>query len=719
MERPVNDRPLLVDLLRNMLLGACVLGVALLLFGVAEITVNTAVGLYQPLSVWSFVLAIYASIGAIGGLPAGAVVGMWRRLRIGPALEPVPLLVGLFLAVILFVIVGLPLNDRVLPGFFAPISLVSNGALFLVSAAIGALAYRVLAPLHGAALGAAIVNLVFWFCLCLSAGLYIDEYIAAASASTGSVIARYVAVLVGCFVAWVLFARALAGSGGRPWAGALAVLVLGLGFLFGDRIVGGLNPTEAGREGKPNVLWIVMDTTRPDHLSVYGYERDTSPALTKLMSDGVVFETAVSQAPWTMPSHFQMVTSIYESGKETVLKDEYVTAAEIFRDDGYDTGAVLGNFSLGRRSGFAQGFDTVMDGPVMVFFHQFMDKLPAVKALIRSGLVSADTAVRWFHRHTFLEGVGARGSDLTDRAIRWMTSRGDKPFFLFVNYMDPHDGYDPPEPYRTRFADGVDPIKGFVRWDHDKDRAIDSNTFVRDKLPKMQPKDWQELIDLYDGEIAFLDAQLGRMFDVMRERGILDNTIVVITADHGELFGEHGLAYHFKSLSEEETHVPLLMRYPGGLPAGARIKTPVEVNDVLPTLVELSGAAAKTKMQGESLVTLAKQGDGPDGGKGVETFTYLIRKPDKRFAHTQAGHLFGRKTGGDKYVWSSGGQNEFYELAQDPKAHDNEYAADKPEIAVPAERVTEFRKQHGLEDVAEQKLDRATREKLKALGYID
>jgi arylsulfatase A-like enzyme len=719
MERPVNDRPLLVDLLRNMLLGACVLAAALLLFGLAEVTVNTAVGLYQSLSVWSFVLAVYAVVGMIGGLAAGAAVGVWRRFRIGPALEPIPLLIALFLAVALFVIVGLPLNDRALPGFFAPISLVANGALLLVCAAIGALVYRALAASRGTALGAAVVNIVFWFCLCLSAGLYIDEYIAAASASTASVIARYAAVLVGCFVAWMLFARALADRDGRRWIGALAILVLGLGYLFGDRLVGRLNPTQAGREGKPNVLWIVMDTTRPDHLSVYGYERETSPSLTKLMTDGVVFEAAVSQAPWTMPSHFQMVTSVYESGKETVLEDEYVTAAEIFRDDGYDTGAVLGNFSLGRRSGFAQGFDTVMDGPVMVFFHQFMDKLPAVKALIRSGLMSADTAVRWFHRHTFLEGVGARGSDLTDRAIRWMTSRGDKPFFLFVNYMDPHDGYDPPEPYRTRFADGVAPIKGFVRWDHDKDRAIDSNTFVRDKLPKMKPKDWQDLIDLYDGEIAFLDAQLGRMFDVMRERGLLDNTIVIVTADHGELFGEHGLAYHFKSLSEEETQDPLLFRYPRGLPGGKRIKTPVEVNDVLPTLVELTGAAHQTKMQGESLVQLAREGDGPDGGKDVETFTYLIRKPDKRFAHTQAGHLFGRKTGADKYVWSSGGQNEFYELAQDPKAHENEYAPEKPEVAVPAQRVTDWRKQHDLEEVGEQKLDRATREKLKALGYID
>lgn len=714
----MNERPLLADLLRHALLGAVVWGASLLLFGIAEVVVNTAVGLYQPLGVWSVLVGIYAIVGILTGLGVGIAVALWRRLGIGPTLEAVPLLVALFVAGYLFVFAGLPLNDRVLPGFFAPISLVSNTALFLGCALLGALAYRHLAGLRGTALALAIVNILFWYSLLLSAGMYVDMYIAAANASMTSVLLRYAGILFGCAIAWRIFAAALAQRGGRALRVAGLVAVVGLAFLFGDRLIGRLTPIQPGPTDKPNVLWIVMDTTRADHLNPYGYDRVTSPSLAKLVSDGVVFENAISQAPWTMPSHFQMVTSRYDSGKETVLPEEYVTAAEILRDAGYDTGAVLGNFSLGRRSGFAQGFDTVMDGPVMVFFHKFIDKLPVVTALIKTGLLPADTAVRWLHRHTFLEGVGARGSDLTNRAIRWMSARGDHPFFLFINYMDPHDAFDPPEPYRSRFAEGVEPIKGFVRWDPVRNRAIDSNTFVRDRLPKFTKEDWQDLIDLYDGEIAFLDAQIGRMFDFLREKGLLDDTIVVVTADHGELFGEHDLAYHFKSLSEEETHVPLLMRFPKGLPGGRRVKTPVEVNDVLPTVLSLTKLESPAPMNGESLVALVEEGDSPEGIAQAETFTYLLRKPDKRFAHTQAGHLFGRRTGTEKYVWSSGGKHEFYELADDPKAHRNDYA-ETPQVAGAAERLEEWRKQHGLEEVGEQKMDRLTRDRLKALGYID
>jgi arylsulfatase A-like enzyme len=714
----MNDRSFLSDLLRHLLLGALVFGAALLLFGLAEAIVNTAVGLYQTPRVWVFLIAVYAAIGVFVGLGAGAVVTVWQRFGIGPRLLSIPLLVALFVAGYLFVFVGLPLNDHVLPGFFAPISLVSNAALFVACVAFGALVYRWLAPKGGLRLALAFVNLLFWYSICLSAGMYVDMYIAAAGAAAGGVVARYAAILVGCLLGGWLFAKALETPRGRPLAAAALVVAGGLVLLFGQRWIGPLTPTQAGREGKPNVLWIVMDTTRPDHLSVYGYERSTSPSLAKLVSDGVVFENAAAQAPWTMPSHFQMVTSRYDSGKETVLPEEYVTAAEILRDNGYDTGAVLGNFSLGRRSGFAQGFDDVMDGPVMVFFHKFIDKLPVVHWLIQSGLFPADVAVRWFHRHTFLEGVGARGSDLTNRALRWMTTRGDRPFFMFINYMDPHDAYDPPEPFRSRFADGIAPIKGFVRWDPDRNREIDSNTFVRDRLPKMQPKDWQQLVDLYDAEIAFLDAQLGRMFDELRARGLLDDTIVIVTADHGELFGEHQLAYHFKSLSEEETHVPLLMRYPKGLPAGERLKTPVEVNDVLPTVLALTGSSSEAQLNGKSLVELAKQGDSDGSIASAETFTYLLRKPDKRFAHTKPGDLFGRKTGTEKYVWSSGGQHEFYELAGDPKAHANRYG-ETPEVASAQSRLGEWRKKYGLEEVGEQKLDRLTRDRLKALGYID
>ncbi len=697
-------------LARSAAMGAGLWGGALLLFGVAEMLVNNVVGLFLPASAWAFSLGVYLAVGLVAGVGGGLAVALWERLGLGPLLDRTALLPAVFAAGFLFVFVGLPLNDRVLPGFFAPVSLLTNGLFFVLCAGFGALAYRAIraVPAGRRLLGAA--NLCFWFGLCLSAGMYLDMYVAAAAGGELAVLPLYGLLLLGCVVGYLALGR-LVVAGGR---GAVVALALAAALGLGASLGGGGGASAAGVAGLPNVLWIVMDTTRFDHLSAYGYGRETSPSLDRLAAEGVVFETAISQSSWTMPSHFEMVTSRYEAGKETTLAPGHRTAAEIFRHEGYATGAVLGNFSLGRRSGFSQGFETVRDGPVMIFFHKFIEKLPVVKLLIRSHLLAPDVAVRWFHRHTFLEGVAARGGDLTDRAISWLDGVGGRPFFLFINYMDPHDAYDPPEPFRSRFAKGVDPIKGFVRWDPDADEPIDSNTFVRDRLPKMKAKDWQDLIDLYDGEIAYLDAQIGRLFDALRERGLYDDTVIVVTADHGELFGEHGLAYHFKALTEEEIHVPLLMRFPSLLPAGERVATPVELNDILPTVVELTGVKNEAVLDGRSLVPLARgRGARPE----AETFSYLLRPPDKHFPHTLAGHLFGRRTAVDKYVWSSGGKHEYYDLRTDPRAHHNIYG-DRPEVRAAAERVAAWRKRYDLEAAGRHQLDRLTRERLKALGYI-
>lgn len=711
----MKQRPFLADLATHMALGAAAWGGGLALFGIAEMIVNFAVGLYQTPAVWSFVISVYAIAGLLIGLAGGLALGLLQRLRpVLPAplqLQSAPLLMAAYLGGFLFVFVALPINDRVLPGILDPISLVTNAALFLASFALAALAYRHLDSADHPALRYA--NLALWFGLLLSAGMYIDSYVAARS-SLPYTLGLYAAVLLGAALLHRLVDRGFARTPVAGFASLAAIALLGLFVRQATLAPAGTTP----QPGKPNIVWMVLDTVRADHLSAYGYDRDTSPNLSRLAQDGVVFENAVAQSSWTVPSHYQMITSRFEAGKERFLGDRFVTAAEILKEQGYDTGAVLANLSLGRGSGFGQGFDTVIDGPIMVFFHELNDKLPVLKWLRRSGILPADTIVRWFHGHTFQEGVAARGGVLSDHAIQWIQDRKGSPFFLFMNYLDAHDGYDPPEPYRSRFAPNVDPLRGFVRYDPDIDEAIDSNTFVRDKLPDLDDDDWQQIVDLYDGEIAYLDAHLGRVFDALEKAGVYDDTIIVITADHGELFGEHGLAYHFKALTEEETHVPLIIRYPAGMPPGRRIATTVEVNDVLPTLLDLTGVASDVPMDGDSLVQLARDGDSPDGLQNAEAFTYLLREPQKKFPHTHPGHLFSIKRGSAKYVWSSGGHHEYYDLAGDPEAHQNLYA-DGPAPATEAERLAAWRKQYGLEVVEQEELDRVTRDRLKALGYID
>src|SRR5256885_1985399 len=216
--------------------------------------------------------------------------------------------------------------------------------------------------------------------------------------------------------------------------------------------------------------------------------------------------------------------------------------------------------------------------------------------------------------------------------------------------MDPHDPYDPPEPFRDRFAPGVDPEMGFVRYSREVGRSISSGRFVRDTLPKMSAEDIAKIVALYDGEIAYLDDQIGRLVSTLKARGIYDRTLLIVTADHGELFGEHGLANHMKALSEEEIHVPLIMRYPAALPRGKRVNTPVELSDILPTVLELAGVAPGTPLDGKSLMPLVGEGTAAQDDGWGETFSFLIRRPDRNYPFTSPGHLVGMRTPVFKYV---------------------------------------------------------------------
>ena len=280
----------------------------------------------------------------------------------------------------------------------------------------------------------------------------------------------------------------------------------------------------------------------------------------------------------------------------------------MFRENGYETGAVLGNMSIGRGSGFEQGFDETVDGPVRIFYLSVFEKIPAIKILMATGVAPGDSILRLFHRKTFLQNEAVRAERINADALDWLDGRDpDRPFFLFINYMDPHDAYDPPEEYRAKFASDADPELGFVRYHRDHGGTISSNAFVRDVAPEFDQAKWDEMLDLYDAEIAYLDAEIGKLLADLEARGLSDDTIVIITSDHGELFGEHGLANHFKALTREETHVPLIMRWPGKVDGGKRIKTPAQLRDILPTVLELAEIPGGPEMDGQSLVAVLRR----------------------------------------------------------------------------------------------------------------
>ena len=693
-------------------------GAGAALYAVVEALTNAVTGLSLPARVLLPVLLIYAAAGTLAGAVVGVLLAAWRRWGHGGPIRTAPFAIAAFHPLLTLVYVGLRINDRLLPDLVAPRSIVVNLVLLAAFTGVLIVLHRQLRALAGGALALAFVCLATAFGLFVSVALHLDTFVAPDFLRARSVL-LYSALALGCgllYVASYRGLRALASRGrwSRMAGGTAAVGALVLG-LWGSHSRGSVAGT-AGPGEAPNIVWVVLDTLRRDHLSAYGYTRPTSPNLEAIAREGALFDAAIAGSSCTVPSHFQMITSRFAAGTRGVLGDRFETAAELLRKRGYATGAVLANPGLGRGGGFEQGFETFVDGPAVLLYLEVLEKLPFPRVLLRLGL-PARTVLRLFNRKVFITTGKADGDVITGHVLTWLDARAaaPSPFFLFVNYLDPHDPYDPPAPFRQRFAPAVDPERGFVRYDARAGRFISSEEFVRDVAPHLGAADWSELTALYDGDIAFVDAQLGAIVARLKALGLYDRTMLIVNADHGELFGEHGLAQHMKSLSDEEIRVPLLMRYPTRIPAGRRVAEPVELVDILPTVLDVLAIQTAEAMDGRSVLPLFAD-RGPASARS-ETHSYLLRRPDPEFPHTAAGHLVALRTATAKYVWSSTGRDELYDLRADPDAARNRYG-ETTEASEMSRKATEWRKLVGLDAAARPRRDKKTEQRLRSLGYV-
>jgi len=355
-----------------------------------------------------------------------------------------------------------------------------------------------------------------------------------------------------------------------PWlAGLTAVIFIviqGGGWL--NEKVKTSNLPEASAE-TPNVIVLVVDTLRADHLSSYGYERDTSPFIDNLAAEGVRFENAIAPGSWTQPSHASMLTGhyTYETHAETEpLDDTYPTIGEIMQANGYRTGGFSGNtLFFTRRQGHGRGF-----------LH-FEDNYQSISdAFFNSSLYGFLFDFYGLRKVLHYEGVPTRvlATDINHPVLDWIGRDKDIPFFVFMNYFDVHDPYTPPEPYRSKYATIPNP-GGLI------------NGFVERYSPSLTPEQLQTEIEAYDGSISYVDDQVKALFSELDARGLLDNTIVMVLSDHGESLGEHGLLQHSASLYLEEIHVPLIVWGPGYVPAGKTIDTPVTITALSSTILSL------------------------------------------------------------------------------------------------------------------------------------
>lgn len=383
-----------------------------------------------------------------------------------------------------------------------------------------------------------------------------------------------------------------------------------------------------GRDRSPNVLVITIDTLRADHLSCYGYSRPTSPRIDAFASDAVLFEQVLCQAPQTLPSHASIFTGLHPRthgaiSHENRLAPEVTTLAEVLAEKGYTTGAIVSNHVLDARYGLDQGFGSYV---------------PVHRAY-------PEARRREMHER--------EQDPTTDEALKWLEGNARSHFFLWVHWFHPHRAYDPPPRYRQTFAG---PYGG---------PAVDQGEFAM--------KAWQEKLDLpqediaymrglYDGEVAFTDAQVGRVLDRLETLGIAGNTIVIVTSDHGEILYEHEHYFgHDIALYDECTMVPLVIKIPGLRPARGRVPGLVQSIDIFPTVLEALGLPPPAGLEGKSLLPLARGEAASTGEYGFsETFPFPEKCPPRHAVRTETAKLIWRQEPPAEMV------KEFYDLEADP-----------------------------------------------------
>ena len=445
----------------------------------------------------------------------------------------------------------------------------------------------------------------------------------------------------------------------------------------------------------PNVIFISIDTLRPDHLGLGGYDRETSPFLDEFAKRGVLFDNAFAQASWTLPSHMSMLTSSYPhthrvETQSNALPETVPTLAGAFRDAGYTTLGYITWLFLTERYGFGKGFD------------RYDEILPTRDP--ETGAKLDPNAERLVDEvlSTFVH------VDRTDPATGEDVS---PPFFLFLHLFDPHLDYAPPLEYAQKFDPTVETteigtfvyLQGWV-----KDRV--------GNVPEMPADLFRQVKALYDGEIAYVDDQLRRLFGEMEQAGLLENTVIAITSDHGEEFFEHGsIEGHQWTLYDEVLHVPLLLVFPDGRRAGERNERIVETIDIAPTLLGLAGVPVPDRFEGRSLLTALD----PQAEWDERTYSQIKRFNQKWAMRTPTHKIIYTADTKPRFAAPIVPGYELYDLIHDPGETENIYAEEDSLSKALTLRLKAWARQKSDEEAGlGPQLSEEERERLKSVGYI-
>lgn len=463
----------------------------------------------------------------------------------------------------------------------------------------------------------------------------------------------------------------------------------------------------------PNVVLIVLDSVRAANCSAYGYGRETTPELARLAAEGTLYEQAISVGCWTLPVHASIFTGRYPINHGLTLSRHALrpgaeTLASRLRTAGYRTGCFSNNAYISDATGLVQGFDHVEDiwrvtnprGIALPKLSRRIKELERRGPLLRPAAALLRTARRL---RAVLRAWRSRkdsGASLTnDRVMEWITGGEERtrPFFAFVNYMETHEPYLPPYPYNRRFMSSRYSPFRVARASARRDEILTGEGGQR-------RQDLEILEALYDGTLRYADEMVGRLADAIRSHGLLDDTVLIITSDHGDSFGEHGHLGHRLTLYDELLRVPLVIRYPQSFREGTRVREQVQLGDIYPLVLELAGISADGDFV--SLLAPAPERAALSENTGPKSINGLESKAIRRSPL--------------KFIWRSDDQHELYDLASDPGERSNLVESQPHDARRLHEELDELLREMRDDEVrtSEARYDEETLERLRALGYV-
>lgn len=469
----------------------------------------------------------------------------------------------------------------------------------------------------------------------------------------------------------------------------------------------------------PNIIILLLDTARAQNFSLYGYCRPTSPHLEALARDSVTYEQAIAPACWSLPSQVSLLTGMFPAKHgahelHLAYDHRYPMLPEVLQEAGYTTVGISTNSWMTEEFGVTHGFEHYL---------KLWQLWPTMPVSATQGHTPVAALLRKLNRLYWKQVFPRRNSARhLQRHLQSTLSNIREPFFLYTIYWDMHLPYIARGEQATRWLPpGVDARRV---------QQVNRNhlTYFTGQTP-MSEEDFAILQALYDGALASLDAEVGLLVDFLRRRGLLERTMLIVTSDHGENIGEHGLMSHAYSLHDTLIRVPLLIRYPEMFAPGQRVAHQVQLTDLFPTMMDclqLDMPGVRREFQGVSLLATPSS----EAEQRLAYAEMLAPHPSMAALNQRTGFpantprpAFDRalrclRTTTHKMVWASNGDHAFYDLLQDPGETQNRFSVEREQAETFLAMLQEWRPPGGNGVLAPTTMDEEMRQRLRDLGYL-